>query len=79
MRLQTLGNNQTLVHVGGQEYFFSYNTCVAGRDDCGEFWKVDYRISNTTTRHINSYLDGINDAHVRRVSYDDATLALDCV
>ena len=76
MRLQTLGNNQTLVHVGGQEYFFSYNTCVAGRDDCGEFWKVDYRISNTTTRHINSYLDG---ADAVPVSYDDVTLALDCV
>ena len=76
MRLQTLGNNQTLVHLGGAEYFFSYNTCVAGRDDSGEFWKVDYRISNTTTKHINGYLDG---ADATPVSYDDATLALDCV
>ena len=76
MRLQTLGNNQTLVHVGGAEYFFSYNTCVAGRDDCGEFWRVDYRISNTTSKHINKYLDG---ADAVPVSYDDVTLALDCV
>ena len=76
MRLETLGPNQTLVHIGGQEYFFSYNTCVAGRDDDNKFWKVDHQYSNTTSRHINKYLDGVTP---EMVTVSDVQLAMDCL
>ncbi len=58
MKLQVIGSNQTLVQIHNQEYFFSYDTCVAGRDDSGDYWKVDHKYSNTTSRHVNSYLNG---------------------
>ena len=75
MRLRTLGTNQTLIHIDGNEYFFSYNTCVAGRDENG-YWKVDKFYSRTTSKHINQYLDGVTPT---LVSENDITLALDCV
>jgi hypothetical protein len=50
MRLVSLGHNQNLITIGNDEFYFSYNTCVAVRNAYGEF-----RIqspSATTTRHM---------------------------
>ena len=76
MRLQVIGSNQTLVYCVGQEYFFSYNTCVAGKDDQGNYWKTDKKYSNTTSRHVKAYLNGADPV---LVTESEAQLALDCV
>lgn len=50
MKLVSLGRNQNLITIGGDTFYFSYNTCVAVRNVYGEF-----RIrspSITTTRHM---------------------------
>lgn len=50
VKLIFLGSNKTLVTIGNDEYYFSYNTCVAIRNEEGNF-----RIkspSTTTSRHI---------------------------
>lgn len=57
MRLESLGSNQTLVTIGNDEYYFSYNTCMAIRNKEGEF-----RIKSpsvTTSRHMNKM--GVSD------------------
>ena len=76
MRLETMGTNQTLVHIAGHEYFFSYNTCVAGKQEDGQVWKVSKKYSNTTTKHVNQYLDG-REPYL--VDESDAQLAMDCI
>ena len=62
--------------MGGNEYFFSYETCVAGRDHDDGYWKVDHKYSNTTSRHVNRYLDGVTP---KLVSEADAELAIMCL
>lgn len=60
MKLVSLGSNQTLVTIGNDEFYFSYNTCVAIRNASGEF-----RIQSpsvTTTRHMR--LMGVNNFHL---------------
>lgn len=57
MKLITLGSNQTLVTIGDNEFYFSYNTCVAVHNKEGNF-----RIqspSRTTTRHMRQM--GVSD------------------
>ena len=76
MRLEVLGSNMTVVHIEGNEYFFSYDTCVAGWDKEDGPWKVDHKYSNTTSRHVNKYFNGVEPT---LVSKDDAELALMCV
>lgn len=51
MRLESLGSNQTLVTIGNDKFYFSYNTCVAISNKEGNF-----RIKSpsvTTTQHMN--------------------------
>lgn len=57
MRLISLGHNQNCVTIGNDNFYFSYNTCVAVRNKDGEF-----RIqspSTTTTRHMQQM--GVNN------------------
>ena len=76
MRISRPGANQTIVHIGGDEFFFSYDTCVAGFSNDDGFWKVDYKYSTTTSKHVNKYLQGAEPTLVERV---DVQLALDCL
>jgi len=51
MKLISLGSNKTCVTIGDDEFYFSYNTCVAIHNKEG-----DFRIKSpsvTTTRHMN--------------------------
>lgn len=50
MRLVSLGCNQNLVTIGDNDFYFSYNTCVAVRNKDGEFRIQSPSI--TTTRHM---------------------------
>ena len=59
MKLVVLGTNQTKVQdKRGNEYFFSYDTCVAGYDTDLGYWQTTKKFSNTTTKHIKAYLGG---------------------
>ena len=57
MKIKSIGKNQTILTIGNNEIFFSYETPVAGNID-GKFYQTNTKWSATTTRHINKYLDG---------------------
>ena len=66
MKLKQLKSNLTLVTDNqGREYLFSYETLVAGYDCDAHsdiengYWYVSESYSNTTTRHIKSYLENL--------------------
>ena len=68
MKLKPLGSNMTLIRMNnGTEVLFSYSTPVAGyyKGEATnamldhEYFRTDEWYSNTTTRHINKYLDGV--------------------
>ena len=61
MKLINLGANQTIITIGYDEYFFSYNTCVAGFTSGDGFWRTSEKFSRTTSKHINQYLGGCKD------------------
>ena len=61
MRLIPLGANQTIVAFGDDEYFFSYQTCVAGFTSGEGYWRTSEKFSQTTSRHINKYLGARKD------------------
>ena len=67
MKLKQLGANQTLlIFENGDELLFSYETPVAGRNERG-FFRTKQKFSNTTSKHINSYLEGALDVlHVNQ-------------
>lgn len=50
MKLISLGCNQNLITIGNNDFYFSYNTCVAVRNKDGEFRIQSPSI--TTTRHM---------------------------
>lgn len=58
MKLINLGANQTIITMGYDEYFFSYDTCVAGFTSGDGYWYVSESPSRTTSKHINQYLGG---------------------
>ena len=61
MKLKQFGSNQTiLIDTDQNEFFFSYETCVAGYTPGEGYWKTTEYYSRTTTKHINRYLDGVN-------------------
>lgn len=50
MKLISLGHKQNLITIGDNDFYFSYNTCVAVRNKGGEFRIQSPSI--TTTRHM---------------------------
>ena len=87
MNLKNIGSNMTLLTTSsGDEYFFSYETLVAGyiRDDidenCNGYWYVSESYSSTTTRHINKYLENLKTSpKTTKVDKSDARLAQSAV
>lgn len=57
MKLNHPGQNQTIVTIENHEFYFSYNTCVAVRNEKGSF-RIE-PISKTTARHMTNL--GIKD------------------
>ena len=60
MELQSIAANRTLLifNNGITEILFSYSTPVAGYSNKLGYVKTDQWYSQTTTRHINKYIDG---------------------
>lgn len=70
MKLKQLGSNQTLVVIdGNNEFFFSYDTCVAGMSR-GHYFKTATKWSKTTKRHIDNYLGDVNAVVVSQDAID---------
>lgn len=57
MNLKPIGPNQTEIDTGNRRVFFSYSAPVAAIVN-GEAYRTEKRYSNTTTRHINTWLGG---------------------
>ena len=80
-----MGPNKTLLITSeGNEYFFSYETLVAGYDpdsiDDPEsengYWFVGESYSATTTRHIKYYLENLYTSEkTTKVSQLEASIA----
>jgi hypothetical protein len=73
MNIKPLGTNVTLLVTNhGYEILYSYETPVAGYSPLLGWFRTTQRYSNTTTRHINKYLEKQQD--VINVSPEDIEL-----
>ena len=77
MKLVNFGHSQNiLIDKEQNEFFFSYETCVAGYTPGEGYWRTTEYYSRTTTKHINRYLDGVNPDKLTMVSPEDIQTAL---
>jgi len=58
MKLKPIASNMTELEVPGATVLFSYSTPVACRS-LGNYYRTEHKWSQTTTRHINKWLDGV--------------------
>lgn len=71
MKLKPLASNMTEVTTETATILFSYETPVAPCIKGDGYYRTDKKWSQTTTRHINKWLDGISGA-VRPQSFFDS-------
>ena len=61
IRLKHIASNMTVLHRDNCEILFSYQTPVAVYDvKRGEYLRTETKYSQTTSRHINKWLQGVN-------------------
>ena len=60
LKLNVIGPNQTLVHLHVGSILFSYETPVAAYVSGRGYVRTAQKFSNTTSKHINKWLDGCN-------------------
>ena len=70
MQLKPLGENQTQLETKKDVVFYSYETPVAANIG-GKFYRTSSKFSVTTTKHINSWLNG-RDAEEKEQSFFDS-------
>ena len=71
MKLTQIRTNMTEVELTNQvKVLFSYKTPVAAEVN-GRLVRTEYKWSNTTTRHINQWLDGRTAEIVSQAYLDD--------
>lgn len=58
LSINSIGSNQTELHIDDLTVLFSYSTPVAYCIDGKGYFKVDEFYSVTTSKHINKWLDG---------------------
>ncbi len=63
VKIEILNNCDTVL-------FYSYNKPVAAEIN-GEYYKLDYSPSKTTTKHINKWLDGVKAEEKPEKFFDD--------
>jgi hypothetical protein len=70
MRLRNIGPNQTEINTGDRSVLYSYSTPVVVQVHGVGYFRTATRHSVTTSRHINSYLDGRNATTVTQDQID---------
>ena len=76
MELKVIAANQTEVSFPtGLVVFFSYDTPVAARTVGGDYIRTSTKWSQTTSRHINKWLDGITAIEVDQSVFDSIAAA----
>jgi len=70
MHLYNLGPNQTLITTGNRSVLYSYSTPVVVQVHGVGCFRTETRHSVTTSRHINSYLNGRNATTVTQAQLD---------
>tara|TARA_R110002020_G_scaffold141155_4_gene312800 strand:- start:515 stop:802 length:288 start_codon:yes stop_codon:yes gene_type:complete len=61
MKLKSISNNETEITTEtGTRILFSYETPVAVINSQGDCFTTEKKYSNTTTRHINKWVNGLN-------------------
>lgn len=68
--LKNLGSNQTELTIGNKVLFFSYNTCVCAEVD-GKLFKTSKKWNNTTSKHINSWINGRIAESIQQNYFDE--------
>ena len=59
MKIKQIASNMTELEIPGATVLFSYSTPVACRTSSCDYYRTEYKWSQTTTRHINKWLDGV--------------------
>ena len=63
MRLQIVGSNMTVLSLDdGTQVLFSYEAPVAAQLACGDYVMTTQYHSQTTSKHIKRWLDGVKAA-----------------
>ena len=76
IKLKPIASNMTLLDTPAHIVLFSYQTPVASYDKTKhEYYRTDKRWSQTTSRHINKWLDGVQAKHQPQSFFDCLTLA----
>ena len=70
MKLRIVGPNQTEITVGDKVVLFSYETPVAAHVQGRGYIRTAKHYSQTTSRHINSWLVGANAVVVPQSEID---------
>lgn len=65
IKIKQIASNMTVLYRDGSEILFSYQTPVAVYDmKRGEYLRTETKFSQTTSRHINKWLEGIKATSV---------------
>ena len=72
IRIKQIGSNMTVLNKNGYEILFSYETPVAVYDQQrGEYLRTEQKFSQTTSRHINKWLQGVKAISVPQNVIED--------
>lgn len=58
LKLSPIGSNMTELQIGDLTVLFSYKTPVAYENENGKCFRTSHSWSNTTSKHINKWLNG---------------------
>ena len=70
MNIKQLGSNQTELEIKGARVLFSYSTPVAC-ESVGKRYRTAKKWSQTTSRHINAWLEGAEAEEVPQEFFEN--------
>ena len=71
MKVRNVGSNMTEIVTDGCTVLFSYETPVAAYTPTQGYVRTSYKWSQTTTRHINKWLDGVTASEQPQAFFDN--------
>lgn len=72
IRIKQIASNMTVLHRDNCEILFSYQTPVAVYDvKRGEYLRTETKYSQTTSRHINKWLQGVKAITVSQQTIEE--------